>query len=288
MDGMTFAPGVAPQPFGGRAVVGRPRKVERAPEPDPALKLASLVESEVIPRLLLSRRANAAERRPSAAHVETLARLALSRDPGAAAAQVFALRDAGMPVEVLLNDLITPAARRVGGFWTEDSVDFVEVALATGRLVAVVRALGAHGEAAARETRIAAGAPSALIATVGAERHGLGALTAAQTLRCGGWRVREAAGVSANALVVLASRAKFDMIGLSLGGDRNLDEIARLIARLRRASRNRRAAIALGGPACLEDATLGARLGADFTASSGREALSLAQAHLNSVIESVK
>ena len=37
-----------------------------------------------------------------------------------------------------------------------------------------------------------------------------------------------------------------------------------------------------------EDATLGARLGADFTASSGREALSLAQAHLNSVIESVK
>jgi len=152
----------------------------------------------------------------------------------------------------------------------------------------VVRALGAHGEAFAREAMIAAGAPCALMATVGAERHGLGALTAAQTLRCGGWRVREAPGVSANALVALASRAKFDVIGLSLGGDRNLDEIARLIARLRRVSRNRRAAIALGGPACLADPMLGARLGADFTATSGREALTRAQAHLNSVIESVK
>ena len=51
---------------------------------------------------------------------------------------------------------------------------------------------------------------------------------------------------------------------------------------------DRRAAIALGGPACLADPMLGARLGADFTATSGREALTRAQAHLNSVIESVK
>ncbi|PJA59810.1 MAG: hypothetical protein CO163_07340 [Rhodobacterales bacterium CG_4_9_14_3_um_filter_71_31] len=277
MDGMNFAP-TAPLRLAGARMAGF----------NPAAKLANLVESEVIPRLLLSRRANPADRRPSAAHVETLARLALSRDPGAAAAQVMSLRETGMPVEVLLNDLITPAARRIGVFWTIDSVDFVEVALAAGRLVAVVRALGAHGEAFAREAMIAAGAPCALMATVGAERHGLGALTAAQTLRCGGWRVREAPGVSANALVALASRAKFDVIGLSLGGDRNLDEIARLIARLRRVSRNRRAAIALGGPACLADPMLGARLGADFTATSGREALTRAQAHLNSVIESVK
>lgn len=282
MDGMTFAPSASPPTSVRRAIGGT------ALGPDPALKLAELVESEVIPRLLLSRRANAAERRPSGAHVETLARLALSRDPGAAAAQVFSLRDAGMPVEVLLNDLITPAARRIGEFWTADSVDFVEVALATGRLVAVVRALGADGEAGLREARIAAGAPCALIATLGAERHGLGALTAAQTLRCGGWRVREAPGVSANALVALAARARFDVIGLSLGGDRGLDAVARLIARLRRSTRNRRAAIALGGPGCVIDPGLGARLGADFTATSGREALARAQAHLNSMVESVK
>lgn len=282
MDGMTFAPSASPRLLSGRVIAGRALGLV------PASKLANLVESEVIPRLLLSRRANASERRPSGAHIETLARLALSRDPGAAAAQVFSLRDAGMPVDVLLNDLITPAARRIGEFWTADSVDFVEVALATGRMVAVVRALGAHGEAGLRETRIAAGAPCALIATVGAERHGLGALTAAQTLRCGGWRVREAPGISANALVLLASRTKFDMIGLSLGGDRGLDDIARLIARLRRATRNRRAAIALGGPGCLLDPGVGARLGADFTATSGREALARAQTHLNSVIENMK
>lgn len=272
MDGMNFAQGAPSHSASVRDAVI-----------DPVAKLVELVESEVIPRLLLSRRANAAERRPSAAHVETLARLALSRDPGAAAAQVFALRETGMPVEVLLNDLITPAARRIGDFWVADSVDFVEVALATGRLVAVVRGLGAQGEAKA-----AAGAPCALIATLGSERHGLGALTAAQTLRCGGWRVREAPGVAPNALIALASRGQFDMIGISLGGDRGIDGVIRLIARLRRASRNRRAAIAVGGPACHADPELAARLGADFGAASGREALAKAQAHLNNVLEGVK
>jgi len=96
MDGMNFAP-TAPLRLAGARMAGF----------NPAAKLANLVESEVIPRLLLSRRANPADRRPSAAHVETLARLALSRDPGAAAAQVMSLRETGMPVEVLLNDLIT-------------------------------------------------------------------------------------------------------------------------------------------------------------------------------------
>ncbi len=272
MDGMNFAHGAAAQAVGARTV-----------GIDPATKLIELVESEVIPRLLLSRRANPAERRPSAAHIETLARLALSRDPGAAAAQVFALRETGMPIEMLLNDLITPAARRIGDFWVADSVDFVEVALATGRLVAAVRGLGALAE-----PKVAAGAPCAVIATLGQERHGLGALIAAQTLRCGGWRVREAPGIAPNALVALASRGHFDMIGLSLSGDRSHDETRRLIARLRRASRNRRAAIALGGAACLADPDLAARLGADFIADNGRDALGKALAHLNAELEGVK
>ncbi len=240
-------------------------------------RVARLVRQEIIPRLVMSRRSDGGPRRPAAAHVETLARLTLARDPSAAAAQIGALREAGVAHEALLDDLIAPAARRLGDLWTSDAADFVEVALGSGRLCAAVRHLGAQLEPGFG----GASGPLALIATPGVERHGLGAMIVAQSLRMAGWRVREAPGAEPERLAALAAAAPYDLIGLSVSTLDNAPQIEALVARLRRASRNRRAVLALGGAAFRVDPAAAAALGADFGASDAREALAQAQRHLS-------
>ena len=270
MDGMVFA---QRHSEAGRA----PLETADGCPPDRSHRVVSLVRHEIIPRLLLARRGDGAQRRPGPAHVETLARLAMARDPSAAGAQIVALREAGVPHEALLEDLIAPAARRMGDLWTSDAADFVEVALGAGRLCAAVRQLGAQIEPAAG----GAAAPLALIATPGRERHGLGALIVAQTFRLAGWRVREAPGAEPESLAAQVAAAPYDLVGLSLSTLDHADAVRSLIARLRRAARGRRIVVALGGPACRSESGVAAALGADFAAADARSALSQAQRHLS-------
>jgi methanogenic corrinoid protein MtbC1 len=241
-------------------------------------RVAALVADEVIPRLLLSCRANAADRRPGAAHVETLARLALSRDPVAAGAQVAALIDGGLGVETALNDLIAPAARRLGDYWHTDAADFVEVALATQRLVSIVRGLGARID---QTTPPARRAPRALIGSPEPERHALGAMIVALTLRARGWRVREAPGASAADFSRLVARERFDLAGLSAASERALGPLAAAVAAIRSASANPRILVAVGGPAFAGSADAATAIGADFGAQDARDAAARAEALLS-------
>lgn len=250
---------------------------------DASGRVADVVESEVIPRLLLTCRARTADRRPSPAHVETLARLALSRDPTAAGAQVNALRETGVALDALLNDLIAPAARKLGEFWHADSIDFVEVALAVARLTQIVRGLAAHAD-----RDLPASAPRALIGSPAVERHALGAVIVAQSFRASGWRVTEAPGADADAFVAAAASEKLDLLGVSVCSERALGALGDTIARVRAAALNPRMLIAVGGPALMLDPEAPARTGADFSASDGREAVARAHALLSAAAETVK
>lgn len=271
MDGMTAARGIERQMIGGQ--------MDRSAGSD--LRLARLVQTEVIPRLLLSRRLPDDARRPTGMHVETLTRLSLSRDPTAAAAQVAALREAGASVGALVNDLIGGAARRLGALWTADAIDFVDVAAATGRLSTIARTLGAGGPPPAQ------GAPAALLATLETERHGLGLSVFATVLRGAGWRVVEAAGADHAALLALAAAGGWRLIGLSVGrSDAGAPEaVAAAIAAMRAVVPDHDAIFAVGGPACLQDAGFAARVGADFGASEARDALGMVQALLSRTVE---
>jgi methanogenic corrinoid protein MtbC1 len=270
---MDLQRGVRPDPD-----ASEDRMAARGAVAAPSPRLADLIASAVIPRLLLSCRANAVERRPSATHVETLARLALARDPSAAGAQVEALVAGGLSIESVLNDLIAPAARRLGDYWHADSADFVEVALASQRLAGIVRGLGLRIE---RERPAPAQAPKALIGSPASERHALGALIVAQTFRAVGWRVREAPGASPAELARLVARERFDLAGLSAAWDRTVDELSAAVSGLRAASANRRLLIAVGGPALRDDPATVAATGADFIAEDAREAASRAETLLS-------
>ena len=234
----------------------------------PVAALDGIVADAVIPRLLVTCRANATPRQPTAAHVETLARLALSRDPTAAGAQVTALARSGVALDSLLHDLIAPAACRLGEYWHADSVDFVEVALAMTRIIGIVRGLGAE---AVRD--VAPDAPLALITTPVVERHALGSLIVAQSFRGAGWRVREVPGAETDQLVAAVADEPVHLLGLSVGSTGAVASLAPAIARIRRASRNRRLIVAVGGPAYRSDPAALDAVGADFGAADGREAV---------------
>lgn len=248
---------------------------DAAPPVDPHAadpRLSDFVTAAVIPRLLVTCRNNAAPRQPTAAHVDTLARLALSRDSGAAASQIAALAESGVRIDSLLHDLIAPAARRLGEYWHADSADFVEVALAMSRLTTIVRALGSE---AARD--VPHDAPLAVIATMAVERHGLGSLIVAQSFRGAGWRVRETPGADIERLTKAVAAESVQLVGLSVGSAASAACLPETIGRIRNASRNRRMIIAVGGPAYIADPTSVMAAGADFAAADGREAVMRAQ-----------
>jgi methanogenic corrinoid protein MtbC1 len=251
-------------------------QAQRAGRLAPGGGLETLVAHEVIPRLLVSCRAGAASRRPSAAHVETLARLALARDPVAAGAQVMALRDAGMSVDALMHDLIAPAAGRLGDMWNADTADFMTVALASARLMTIVRTLGTRAE-----HDVSVRAPRALIATPSGERHALGALIVAHALRRAGWRVREMPGADAAELSAAVAAESFALIGLSAASDRGLAGLARIVRGARDASANRGVMVAAGGRAFMDAPDRASEVDADFVAADGRELAARAQSRLS-------
>lgn len=245
---------------------------------DPAAQVFELVQTEVIPRLLLSRRSAETARQPTIAHVETLARLSLARDGAGVWAQVSALRDAGAPLSALFGGLIGPAARRLGEMWKSDAADFVQVALGCGRLGVAARRLGAEAEAAP-----AAGAPRLLIATLETERHTLGAGMVAESMRSAGWSVSEAPATRPEELCAMASEIAYDVIGLSVGGDAGHAHARGAISALRAVSGAhgaRRPLIMVGGPALASCPTLAPSLGADAAASDGVSLMMAARAHL--------
>jgi methanogenic corrinoid protein MtbC1 len=239
--------------------------------------LVHLVADTVIPQLLLSCRGNAQPRTPTRVHVDTLARLLLSRDQNAAGAQIAALAESGMTADVLLHDLITPAARRLGEFWHADSVNFVDVTMAMGRLTAIVRGIGQTGD---HRRELPLNAPEALIATTEIERHGLGSMIVAQSFRVAGWSVHELPGADRRTLGEAVSRFPYALVGLSVGSEKTAAALPAMIATLRRRSCNSRLIVALGGPAVIADPDFAARCGADFVATNGRDAVRLAEQHL--------
>lgn len=238
---------------------------------DTATLLFEVVASEIIPRLLTSCKAAPYAVQPQAAHIETLLQLSLSRDAVAAASQLCSLRASGMSMHALMDALLAPAARRLGELWMDDALDFVEVALAAGKLGAGIRRLDALSPTIASPR-----APSAMFMTLETERHGLGAMSVAATFRDAGWRTCEMLGAPTWAAASAAEAQDFDVFALSVSDPSRRHETSLLVASLRKASANRRVVIAVGGSACRQDDEFATRVGADFSAQGCADAITTA------------
>lgn len=241
-------------------------------------KLASTIESEIVPRLLLAhalpgRGAEIAAAGPTPTDVAEFTRLILQHDVDVALTYVNVIRSRGCSLENILLDLLAPSARTLGELWNADLSDFGEVTVAVGRLQDVLHAVC---PAYVAEPTPGAGDRRALLAPVPGEQHTLGVSLVSEFLRRTGWDVVSQPRLSAAELTDIVHDQWFSVAGLSLSCERQLDDLAKTVSLVRRASLNRNIGVLVGGPLFVEYPDLISKVGADATAVDARGATAAA------------
>jgi methanogenic corrinoid protein MtbC1 len=264
------------------------RAVRHAREtPTVAAALHRETQRKIIPRLLLAHDTGPERRMPATAATMGRGRNArarmptdidvgdfmqLAREPhfGAAYDLVLDLRARGVSSERILLDLMAPAARRLGDLWYNDECDFTEVTLALSRMHRVLHELRSSFD---HESVPRHGVQQILLCPTPGEQHTFGLLVVEEFFRRSGWLVNCEAMVTTADIVDRVRTTRFSAIGLSLSSEVLLDELALVIRRVRRYSRNRDIGVLVGGSLFLERPELVIQVGADATALDGRHAV---------------
>jgi methanogenic corrinoid protein MtbC1 len=245
-----------------------------------AALLAGAVEREVVPRLLVAHRQAAAPLHalcaPVAADVEQMTNLVLANDMPAQDDLVQRLQAAGASVDSLYLDLLAPAARRLGEMWEQDLCDFTEVTVGLWRLQSVLRELG-------RSVVVPVPHPLAptrrvLLLPAPGEQHTFGLAVVGEFFHRDGWLVSVGLLATAADLGSAVRHESFDVVGISVACGERLEPVAAAIRAARRGTCNSALRIMVGGPVFGAHPEFAALLGADATASDGREAVLRANA----------
>lgn len=232
--------------------------------------LASLAK-EVIKRL--SDHSNAtspAVHAPPEARIESLARAFMDSDVNVGLRFVEAIRAEGASIETVYLVYLARAARKLGEWWEDDAVSFVEVGLATGHIYAVMRGLKPLFPPISPRPQ----KKSAFFALVPGETHALGVEIAADMFRRRGWDITLKTNLDHDALISQAVASGPSVIGLSAAGEHALGPLARLVVALRISLPN--SAIMLSGNIVNTSPELLKPIGLDGHASGFDEAFDLA------------
>lgn len=239
--------------------------------------IARTLETDIIPRLLLAHRDaapaayvdSASSASPTPAEVETLGALAMRADLAGALSYLEGLRNRGLSLERLYLELLAPVARRLGVMWEEDACDFTAVTIGLSCLHQIVRE---YSPAFTTRTPRVEPGRRALLAPVPGEQHSFGVLVVEQFFRRAGWDVWSGAGAERAEIIEAVHRIWFGVAGFSIACEEHLGDLSLLIRDVRRASRNAGLGILVGGPLFIERPDLAILVGADATATDGRQA----------------
>lgn len=255
---------------------------QRRADVEYARSLSRLIESEIIPRLLVAHGGGshaaadvAHDENISAEEVEAFAPLALQVEADELLDHVEGLIGRGVSLETLLVDLLAPAARLLGQFWEDDRCDFVDVTMGLWRLQEVVYELSSR---APHDHRHPAGhrGRRALFASLDGDQHSFGTVVIDELFSANGWltdRLNEATTVE---LLQRVRDEWFDMAGLTITCDCHIAPLPSIVRSLRASSRNPRICVMVGGRVFAQDADLAASVGADGTAPDARIAMRVA------------
>ena len=245
---------------------------------NPFAKLLSTIETEIIPRLMLAHVTPALtpafsevhEGKPSEEAVMEFTRIVLNDDALLASSYVQTMQVQGVSLEAIYLHLFAPTARRLGEMWENDECGFAEVTIGLCRLHEVLRefSLGHESEGLLRDID-----RSVMLLPAPGDQHTFGITMVSEFFRHAGWNVRDAPAMSSEALVNMVRSEWFDVIGLSLNSEVWLDALGAVIHSMRKLSRNRDLGIMVGGSIFAKRPELAVLVGADATASDGRQAV---------------
>ncbi len=254
-----------------------------------ASRVLQTLESEIIPRLILSCRNGKSDPQPQApvvtpendfesVQVTDFANLLIAEDSGAVSAYLADLRANGASLEWLYMELMGPAARRLGYLWEEDYCSIIDVTLGVGRLQQVLRELSP-------EFQQYRGLPDmrrrALLLPVPGEQHTFGLSVLMDFFRRAGWDLWGWPMLEDDDLINLVRNEWFGVIGLSVSAQVNLTGLSTLIRDLRSVSGNPDIGVMVGGPVFTKNPQLSQEVGADATAADAQQAVRQAEDLLN-------
>lgn len=256
---------------------------QRRADVEYARSLSRLIESEIIPRLLVAHAtgphadvdADAGRGAViSAEEIRAFAPLALQVEADELLEYVDGLVARGVALESLLVDLLAPAARQLGELWEDDRCDFIDVTMGLWRLQEVVHELSArmphdHSKPLGQERR-------ALFASLEGDQHSFGTVVVDELFCASGWltdRLNEATTVE---LLERVRDEWFDLAGLTITCDCHIAPLSAIVRSIRGSSRNPRICVMVGGRVFAENADLAASVGADGTAPDARVAVRVA------------
>jgi methanogenic corrinoid protein MtbC1 len=245
-------------------------------------ELASLVEAEIIPRLMLAHRPEPVVQQcnilPDSEQIAAFAVLVLALGDDGLEAGVTDLLGSGLSLDSLLLDLLAPTARHLGVLWEEDHCDFVDVTRAMGRLHRILRDLtqrvGAEAEASPQARAI-------LLLPCPGDSHSFGVAVVERFFVAAGWDVTCPGTRPDGELQVIARDGWFDVVGLSLASEVLVPRVTETIAALRRHSRNPAIRVIVGGAAFAGKPELFREVGADAASDDARRAPALAESLLD-------
>jgi methanogenic corrinoid protein MtbC1 len=241
-------------------------------------RLVRAVEAEIVPRLLMAhRQADMATPEPPAQTpgvmradlVNRMSDLVRFGREGQASQLASDLRRDGVTVESLFLDLLAPTARRLGNMWEQDEASFADVTMGLWRLQQLMRELSPVFQTEATRHVMDR---KALLAPVPGEQHVFGVSMVAEFFHRAGWETFCAPLHSTDQLVEMVGGEWFNVAGLSVSGESQLDAATKAIREVRKRSANPRIGVMVGGHIFHEYPGLVQKLGADLSAPGGPDA----------------
>ncbi len=252
----------------------------RHSDPDSGDSLNTLIEGEIIPRLLMAHDSGSVDgdlRRPGVidnADINHFATLPLRLEAAGLLEQVDALIDRGASVESICIDLLAPAARRLGEMWDRDECDFIDVTMGLWRLQEVMREISARSPAGIFRFPEAR---SALFCPMPGDVHNFGALMIEEVFARAGWQSEALVKSERRELLDRIAHTPFDIIGLTLTRDCPSAALGNLIKAIRSVSANPHVAVIVGGRLVNQNPAIVEEAGADGTGRDALSALELAE-----------
>lgn len=254
-------------------------------DPGPGDRAASLlrtIETQIIPRLLMAHCHADSPAAPSSrplpvvgpAEVAVLTDIVLGRVAGSAADYVRARRAEGLDIESMYLELLAPTAERLGALWEADLCDFTEVTVGLWRLQQLVNE---YSSAFQRGEHSRRSGHRALLAPAPGSQHNFGLLMVVEFFRRAGWDVWADPGADLHELTRTIGSSWYDLLGLSVGSECHVPQVASAILTLRQASLNPAVVIMVGGPVVGLLDNFVAQVGADATAGDARQAVAEAE-----------
>ena len=242
--------------------------------------LLSLVEAEIIPRLMLAHRdqrltllgANSISREEIVAFTQAL----LAQDITSANAIVAELREVGCTMDAIYLQLLAPSACYLGELWETDTCNFSEVTLCLWRIQTMLYDLSPAFQSDATLRAASAIERRILIANLPGHQHTLGVSMLSEFFRRESWVTLTIPSPQPREIQDSLSIDWFDVLALSAGTDREIDDLQKTVEAARKTSRNPRLAIMVGGALLLRRPELASIVGADGTAHDANSALTMA------------